>query len=214
MNIDNFKNFIKKLRKKRAALFFNKIKGNSEHLKILDLGGTINYWEDIGFLNNSIGLNFEITLLNLDKVNVKHQNFKSIKGDATNLSNFKDNQFDIVFSNSLIEHLCTYKNMKLMASETMRVGKKFFVQTPNRYFPIEPHYFFPFFQFMPYNMKKFLMTKTKLIESKKHDENSVKRAHYVIRLLSKKELKSLFPSGKIFSEKLFGLNKSFMITNL
>ena len=87
-------------------------------------------------------------------MNVKHQNFKSIKGDATNLSNFKDNQFDIVFSNSLIEHLYTYENMKLMANETMRVGKKFFVQTPNKYFPIEPHYFFPFFQFMPYKMKK------------------------------------------------------------
>ena len=78
-------------------------------------------------------------------MNVKHQNFKSIKGDATNLSNFKDNQFDIVFSNSLIEHLYTYENMKLMANETMRVGKKFFVQTPNKYFPIEPHYFFHFF---------------------------------------------------------------------
>ena len=38
-------------------------------------------------------------------------------------------------------------------SDSIRVGKKYFIQTPNKYFPIEPHYLFPFFQFMSYNFK-------------------------------------------------------------
>ena len=99
----------------------------SKHLKILDLGGTINYWEDIGFLHNDNGLNFEITLLNLDKVNVKHQNFKSIKGDATNLSNFKDNQFDFVIASHVIEHV---KDVNTFIKELSRVSSKGYIELP------------------------------------------------------------------------------------
>ena len=58
------------------------------------------------------------------------------------------------------------------------------------------------------------MMKTTLIEGVHHDEKSVWRAHNAIRLLNKKEFKKLFNDGKIFKENLFGLTKSYMITNL
>ena len=53
-----------------------------------------------------------ITLLNSEKVDTKNDNFVSIKGDATNLSEFKDQEFDIVFSNSVIEHLFSKENQR------------------------------------------------------------------------------------------------------
>jgi hypothetical protein len=211
----NISNFSKKLRIKRFKIFFKKIIDLPKPIKILDLGGTYKFWEDIGFISKlSDEFNIKVTLLNLTKENVQHKSFSSVKGDATDLSMYSDNEFDIIFSNSLIEHLYTFSNQEKMAKEVKRVGKRYFIQTPNRYFPIEPHYFFPFFQFLPYSFKKILMMKTTLIEGVQHDENSVWRAHNGIRLLNKKEFKKLFNDGKIFKENFFGLTKSYMITNL
>jgi len=171
-------NFSKKLRIKRFELFFNKITDLSSPINILDLGGTYKFWEDVGFISRLTNeINIKVTLLNLTKENVQHRSFTSVEGDATDLSQYSNNEFDIVFSNSLIEHLFTFDKQKQMSNEVLRVGKKYFIQTPNRYFPIEPHYFFPFFQFMPFPLKKYLMMKTSIIEGVRHDEPSVLRAH-------------------------------------
>ncbi|MGL1255153.1 methyltransferase domain-containing protein, partial [Vibrio parahaemolyticus] len=85
-------------------------------------------------------------LLNLEKEEVTNPQFQSITGNATDLSGINDQQFDIVFSNSVIEHLYTWENQEKMAKEVLRVGKYHFIQTPNYWFPIEPHWVFPFFQ--------------------------------------------------------------------
>ena len=53
--------------------------------------------------------------------------------------------YDIVHSNSVIEHLYNFENQKKMASEIIRVGQKYIVQTPNKYFFLEPHYLASFF---------------------------------------------------------------------
>ena len=74
-------------------------------------------------------------------------NVTVVQGDATNLP-FGDAEFDVAFSNSVIEHV-PHELQPAFASEISRVAKRYFVQTPNRYFPIEPHYQLPFFQFLP-----------------------------------------------------------------
>ena len=134
-------------------------------------------------------------------------------GDATDLSQFNNKSFDIVHSNSVIEHLYNFENQKKMASEIIRVGKKYIVQTPNKYFFLEPHYLLPFFDIIPKKLKYLILTKTKLSRLKKWDKNFAKQYIKEIRLLSEKEMKTLFPKSKIYFEKFLGMNKSFTMHN-
>jgi SAM-dependent methyltransferase len=115
-------------------------------VNILDVGGTQTFWDTSGFFDEKMNL-LRITLMNVRKVPVSRPNFNSIVGDARDLKEFKENQFDVVFSNSVIEHVGDYNDQLQMANEIRRVGKRYFVQTPNLYFPIEPHLFSPFFSF-------------------------------------------------------------------
>ena len=98
----------------------------------------------------------ETIILNLGTIHTNRKNFKSIIGDARNMKMFRDKKFDLVFSNSVIEHVGDYFQQQRMAEEIYRVGNCYFVQTPNRYFPIEPHFLFPFFNFLPMKIKVFL----------------------------------------------------------
>src|SRR5690606_8638111 len=156
-----------KFRSKRFEFFetlFWKAFDRNKTINILDLGGTEAYWRDKSLLQHQ---NITITLLNLNKEPVNVPYLRSMAGNATDLSDFGDHSFDLVFSNSVIEHLYTFENQKKMASEIRRVGKKYFVQTPNKYFFMEPHYALPFFQFLPSSFVYSILTKTKLSRMQK-----------------------------------------------
>lgn len=190
--------------------FFDQISaGGTQSVKILDIGGTEDYWKSMGFeLNNKT----EIVLLNLYEKEVSHPGFKSIKGDACNLEGIADKSFDLVFSNSVIEHLFTQENQIKMANEIQRVGKNYFIQTPNKYFPIEPHWVFPFFQFLPFGLQVFLTQHFNLGHIPKTiDHEKAKEQVREVRLLSKKEFHSMFSGAKIFLEQFFGFTKSFIV---
>ncbi len=101
-----------------------------------------------------------------------------------------------------------------MASEIIRVGKKFIIQTPNKYFFIEPHYLLPFFQFLPSSIKFFILTQTKMSRLKRWNKDFAKQYINEIRLMTFKELKTLFPNCNVYYEKFLGMNKSFTVHNL
>ena len=170
------------------------------------------FWINHNF--NSYRKGSALTLLNLEKEKTRLKNISSLSGNATDLSQFEDNSFDLVFSNSVIEHLYTYENQKKMASEIRRVGKNHFVQTPNKYFLLEPHYALPLFQFFPSSIAFLILTKTKLSRMQKWDPEFAKGYLEEIRLLSLSEMKKLFPQSHIYFEKIFGLNKSFVFHTL
>ncbi|MES2730379.1 MAG: class I SAM-dependent methyltransferase [Bacteroidota bacterium] len=199
-----------KFRKKRFEFFEEKIKNLTRPIKILDIGGAAEYWEAENYQNNP---DYDITVINLIVREEGFSNIKVIEGDACNLSHYADNEFDLAHSNSVIEHLFSRENQVKMAKEVVRVGRKYFVQSPNLYFPIEPHFKFPLFQFLPDDLKVFLQTKTKLIQgktcSKEYAENVIKE----IVLLSEGDMKDLFPNAKIYKEKFMGLTKSFIAHN-
>ncbi|MCP4633219.1 MAG: methyltransferase domain-containing protein [candidate division Zixibacteria bacterium] len=200
-----------KLRKRRLQLFESIIRDIPGSLRILDIGGDIDFWRILRFNNKRIK---ELVLLNLyvnDDID-NTQWIKSIRGDATDLRNFEDNEFDIAFSHSTIEHIGTFENQRLMANEMMRVGKNYFVQTPNRYFPIEPHAMVPLGQFLPTRAKVWLGKRFDLGNYRKSDDiEAILKEIHSLRLMTQNELLELFPGGAIWKEKLYMTTKSLVI---
>lgn len=201
--------FSQSWRKKRFGFFLEqllRVTGGST-CQILDVGGTEEYWESMDFPPDN---SFHITLLNLEISPVKNAAcFTSVKGDACDLSAIADKQFDVVYSNSVIEHLFTSEAQRRMAQEVKRVGKNYYVQTPNYYFPVEPHWVFPFFQFLPFSIRVMLTLNFDLGHYKRaaSKELAVRRVSEV-RLMTENEMCDLFPDGKVYQEMLFGLKKS------
>lgn len=197
-----------KFRRNRFVFFKSLIAPLPRPLHLLDVGGTQEFWETMDCLEEDL----KIVVYNTKPMEITHANFSNMVGDARNMKEFQEEEFDIVFSNSAIEHVGTFEQQRQMAEEVQRVGKKYYVQTPNRYFPIEPHFLIPFFQFLPLGLRVFLVThfKNPWGFRFKNKENATR---YVgaIRLLTERELKDLFPNAKIYKEKFLGITKSFTV---
>ena len=191
-------------------MFFSRFSG-LEKIEILDVGGTSYFWKNSTLLSHP-GL--RITLLNLYPVETSHPAIHAVQGDATDMREFETGSFDLVFSNSVIEHLYTLEQQQKMASEILRVGKSYFIQTPDVYFPIEAHYALPFAQYYPKAFLHFVLTQTKLSRMKKW--SSAEASQYIaeIRLLNAQEMKALFPGASLLKEKVLGLTKSITAHNL
>ena len=199
-----------RFRARRFRFFETCLKQLNMPIHILDVGGTQSFWLNRDY-GNKPGI--KITILNLEKEEVEVENMDSVAGDATDLNAFNDNQFDLVFSNSVIEHLYTYENQQKMAGECQRVGKYHFIQTPNKYFLIEPHYQFPFFDQLPDWLGFWILTKTKLSLGQKWLPTNARNTMAEIRLLSKREFMGLFKGSKLYTERLLFLRKSFILHN-
>ncbi len=203
-----------KFRRKRLQefekLFFTHFDG-AEKIEILDLGGTDYFWQHSKLLSHP---GVRITLLNLHLEQTSHPAIQAVRGDATRMPEFGAGSFDLVFSNSVIEHLYTWENQRKMASEILRVGKSHFIQTPNAYFPIEAHYALPFAQYYPKGLLHYILTQTKLSRLKRWDAAEASQYQDEIRLLNESEMKRLFPGSTILKEKALGLTKSLTAHNL
>jgi ubiquinone/menaquinone biosynthesis C-methylase UbiE len=102
---------------------------------------------------------------------------------------FPDKSFDIVFSNAVIEHIVGADRQHQFAREAMRVGKSWFITTPNFWFPLEVHYLLPFFQFLPLGAKKVYSH---------FSPSAVLKGNLIdLALLSARDLRRLFPTSEI-----------------
>jgi len=198
-----------KVRLKRFGFFIQLLQRIPRPVSILDVGGTQEFWERMGFTNEP---NIRITLLNLITPKVTRHNFRAIEGDATKMSCFAPGEFEVVFSNSVIEHVGEQKRQAKMAQEIARVGKRYFIQTPNYYFPIEPHFLFPAFQWLPLSLRVLLIQYFDLgWFNKTPDKEKAQALVGSIQLLKRAELLALFPGASIYKERIFGLVKSFVV---
>lgn len=211
-NQNNEDSISSRFRKKRFGFFLQYCNEFEKPIKILDLGGSDYYWKNLNFTNND---DYRITILNKEYQETSiFKNVSFIKGDVKDLKFINDMSYDIIYSNSLIEHLNTFEEQKKLAKEIIRIGKHFFIQTPNYYFPIEPHFLFPLFQFLSNKTKIKIISKFNLgWFEKQTNELKAEELARSIRLLNKNELKHIFEDCKIHTEKFFFLNKSFIVYN-
>ena len=196
------------MRRKRFMFFLSLMESAPRPLRILDVGGTPGFWLRMDPFNFE---GIQLVLLNLQPQTVDHPAMTAMGGDATNMPQFSDGEFDVVFSNSVIEHVGPLEAQQRMAAEVQRVGQRYFIQTPNRYFPIEPHFLVPFFQFLPLSLRVWMAMHFNLGWYKKFpDKAKATAAVSEIRLLTRNEMARMFPTGQIYEEKLLGLTKSFV----
>jgi hypothetical protein len=197
-----------RLRRRRLQHFLDFLDAVPKPVKLLDVGGSIKFWKIMDLADRG---DIQFTILNIVPQDDHDDRFTYLVGDARDLSQFADGQFDIVFSNSVIEHVGRWPDQQQMAREIRRVGQRYFVQTPNRYFPIEPHFLFPAFQFLPEPVQVFLLMRFQLgWFPRAQTRADALRYAREIRLLTRREVHQLFPDSRLISEKFHGLTKSFM----
>ena len=178
--------------------------------RILDVGGTPRTWIQH---RDQLPTGTSVVLLNSQKIDATASvGLKYEHGDARDLK-YCDGEFDVCFSNSLIEHFETFREQETVAAEIRRVARSYFVQTPNRLFPIEPHSLVPGWQFAPVRLRAFLLQQRGYgwmprAESAQEALLAVKS----IRLLNAREMRQLFPDGALTREKIGPLTKSFVVT--
>jgi ubiquinone/menaquinone biosynthesis C-methylase UbiE len=192
-------------RRKRIRSFLKAIRPGPDQ-KILDVGGYPGNWREVP-------IEAEIVTLNLKVVPGSEEidrRCKPVVGDATDLP-YADGSFDVVFSNSVIEHLGTWPRQQRFAIEARRVGRKLWIQTPARIFPVEPHYLAPFIHWLPRRIRRRLIRNFTLFGwLHRPTDEQIESLLDEIRLLSKRELQALFPDCAIIVEGWFGFPKSYI----
>jgi SAM-dependent methyltransferase len=200
-----------RLRRKRFELLRSLLDLSLPRVRVLDIGGSQAYWDQMLPETDELSGRLTVTLCNIEDQAVSRAQFSSVIADARRLNRFSDDEFDLVFSNSTIEHVGTLEDQRRMAAEVLRLGRRYYVQTPNRYFPIEPHFVFPLFQFLPIGLRVLLLRRFDLGWIPRVPEAAQARALVEsIRLLSRRELADLFPDARIAEERFAGLVKSLV----
>ena len=189
-------------RRKRLRQFWQRFQIGPE-TRVLDLGGYAYYWS---FLDVAPA----VTIANLEPPAEGSGSFNWVVADATRLP-FRDNAFEIVFSNSLVEHIVHDDAREAFAAEVRRVGKRFYVQTPNRWFPVEPHLMTPLIHFLPLGLQRKLLRNFTLWGWIMRP-NLAEASGFLglTRLLDREEFQGLFPGAALLRERFLGLTKSFI----
>jgi len=197
-----------RMRRKRFALLLRQLSSLPRPSRVLDVGGSVEFWRAM----DGLRLGFSVTVLNLKVApQTPPDGFEVVEGDARDLSRFDDRSFSLVFSNSVIEHVGGFDDQRRMAAECRRVGVRYFVQTPNVYFPIEPHFLLPWFQFYPRSAQIGLTRRFALGWYPRIPDRDEAAAHVAShRLLKRSEMVELFPDGQVLEERVAGLTKSFI----
>jgi methyltransferase family protein len=194
--------FLRYFRSRRMAQF-QRLFGITPQTRILDVGGSVTTWSALAVRPN-------VTLLNLSASRFDGGNMQCVVGDGQQLP-FKDGAFDVVFSNSVIEHLGEWGKQQNFAREIIRVARYYYVQTPNRWFFVEPHLVTPFIHFLPKNWQRRMLRNCTIWglimrPTAQQCDQFLKE----VRLLSEVEMGRLFADGRIVKERIAGMTKSII----
>lgn len=143
-------------RRRKFALFMETIAPTAE-TTVLDVGvddvpfgelagcGTLNFFEQLYPWPE------QITALGLnegDRFRACYPEVRYVQGNGLALP-FEDGAFDVVFSNAVIEHVGDREQQRRFVGEALRVARRAFITTPNRWFPIEVHTRLPLVHWLP-----------------------------------------------------------------
>ncbi len=176
--------------------------------RVLDIGGTPECWD-------LLAVRPQLVLLNMPRAKEDLSGAASwVGGDGRQLP-FRDGAFDLVFSNSVIEHVGNAESQRRFAAEVARVGKSYWVQTPNRWFPVEQHLLTPIVHWLPSSWQRRIVPRFNLwmfLTGISGDRRRFYIEHFLndIRLLTGGEVRALFPEATLIRERFLGITKSLV----
>jgi SAM-dependent methyltransferase len=183
--------FARRARERRAGLF-RRLMDPQPGERIVDVG-----CGELG-LAAHVSDN-EITGVDLvDRPGYPGANRSFVRADARELP-FAAGEFEIAYSNSLIEHVGGPQDRERVAGELRRVGRRYFVQTPNRWFPVEPHSLLPLVHLLPRRLGRKLWRFG--VSDDPFDDTW---------LLAARDMRALFPEALIVRERVGPLTKSLI----
>jgi hypothetical protein len=168
---------------------------------VLDMGGGAFNW-------TLLPVRPKVTILDVYDHGNKADWATYVVGDGCH-TGFPDAAFDLVFSNSVIEHVGGIERQRQFAAECMRCGRGFFVQTPNKWFPVDTHTLMPFAHWLPQRaFRKLIRFSPRFVFFKTDPGDLADFSN--MRLLGPRDLKELFPGAEIIKERFCGITKSLI----
>jgi len=192
----------RRFRRHRMARFARVLDGLNGK-RILDIGGSERFWREWP--------GADVTLLNVHFIDVAER--PRIQADATS-TGLCDDAYDIAFSNSVVEHLGTWERQEAFAREVSRVAPAYWVQTPARGFPVDPHLMAAFVHWLPKRWQHRLARFTPWALLRGPDPQLRRHVVDELRLLTAGEVRRLFPDATIERERVLGLTKSYVAYRL
>jgi hypothetical protein len=197
----------RRFRARRMATLARTV-GLTRDTRVLDVGGTAEIWQLAPVMPRLVLLNQARARYEIGPAEAV------VLGDGTSLP-FADQSFDLVFSNSVIEHVGSFVQQARLAAEIARVGKQYWVQTPNRYFPIEQHLWTPFVHWLPRPLQAAALKRISVWRILTHatpEQREFYVSHYLdsIRLLAAADVRALFPGATLLRERFLGWTKSLI----
>lgn len=177
-------------------------------MSVIDLGGTAESW-----------LRAPVRPAQVQVVNLEPEPepselpawLRADQGDACDLpATILSGSYDLVFSNSVIEHVGGHAQRMRFAEAVHKLSSRHWVQTPYRYFPVEPHWLFPGFQFLPLSARARVAHRWPLAHSPSASRQDGLAEAMTVELLSRAEMAYYFPHAELKPERILGVVKSLI----
>jgi hypothetical protein len=177
-----------------------------EQMHVIDLGGTVSSWRRAPVRPARVTvLSFEPEGADdVDWIDAHHADACDLDDHLAGLRG------DLVYSNAVLEHVGGAERRQRFSETVHALADRHWVQTPYRYFPIEPHWLFPGFQFLPVSTRVAIGRRWSLVHTPNDDYESMMVSVLGVELVGLAEFRHLFPTSEVLKEKVGGLTKSII----
>lgn len=202
----------------RRRRLFESFLPKARPLRVIDLGGTVPFWRAFE-LKPAHGLH--LTLINTHAHDTTALGAEDSSGliddhhmDANEVTLGYLRSFDLIFSNSFLEHLGSRAEQAALARKICDSGVPYFVQTPNKHSPVDPHFpspLAPFFAAYPRRVQAWLLCHSKLGSGARSRTyaDAMERLHFY-NPLGYADMRALFPNAQILTERPAGVPMSII----
>lgn len=175
-------------------------------MSVIDLGGRVSSWQ------HALVRPKRVHIVNLEQDTSEIPDWAEVDyGDACQLpSHILGRRYDLVFCNSVIEHVGGHERRLRLAEAVHALADSHWVQTPYRYFPVEPHWVAPGMQFLPLAARTRYALRWPLGHTPPKDREDALQSVLWVELLDRTQMRHYFPDSRLRVERFLGLTKSLI----